>query len=80
MGYLSFGFWSLRLTIMLCLISYVLQELQEPDFMFLAMGPGSIQRGQNFFRKKYLSNFFVAKMKKKVVIMSQKLLRKLCIC
>ena len=32
-------------------------ELQEPDFMFLAMGPGSILGGPNFFKKEYSSKF-----------------------
>ena len=33
----------------------------------------------DFFKKEYLSIIFVAKMKKTLVIMSQKLLYKLCI-
>ena len=66
--------------IMLRIGSYVLKELQEPDFIFLAAGPGSILGSQNFFKKKYLSKFFVAKMKKTLIIMSQKLLCRLCVC
>ena len=49
---------------MLCLGNYMLQELQKPDFMFLATGPGSILEGANFFKKEYLRNIFAAKMKK----------------
>ena len=38
---------------MLCLGSYVLEELQKPDFMFLALGPGSIPGSPKFFEKEY---------------------------
>ena len=37
--------------------------------MFLATGQGSM----NFFKDKYLSKFSVAKLKKTLVIMSQKI-------
>ena len=36
---------------MLCLGGYELSELQEPDFVFVATGPGSILSGPNFFKK-----------------------------
>ena len=42
MGYLCLRFTGLGHKIMLCLGGYVLSELQEPDFMFLATGPESI--------------------------------------
>ena len=42
----------------------MLQELQEPDFMFLATEPGSILGDRNLFEKKYLGKFFVAIIKK----------------
>ena len=42
--------------------------------MFLVMGLGSILEGPKLFKKEYLSKFFVIKMKKTLVIMSQKLL------
>ena len=60
MGYLGLRFVGLGLKIILCLGSYVLQELQEPDFMFPAVGTKSILGDPNFFKKKYLSKFFVA--------------------
>ena len=47
--------------------------------MFLAMEPRNILGGANFFKKKCLSKFFVAKMKT-LVIMAQKLLHSLYIC
>ena len=40
--------------------------------MFLATVRESILGGSNFFKNKYLSKFSVAKMKKTLVIMSQK--------
>ena len=40
--------------------------------MFLATGPGTISGNPNFFKKEYVSKFFVAKMKKTLVDMSQK--------
>ena len=46
--------------------------------MFPATGPGNILGNPNL-KKKYLSKFFAAKMKKTFVIMPQKLLYKLCI-
>ena len=58
---------------MLCLGSYVLHELQEPDFMFLATEPESIL-GPECFKKGVIKQIFVAKMKKALVIMPQKLL------
>ena len=60
MGYLGLRFVGLGLKIILCLGSYVLQELQEPDFMFPARGTESILGDPNFFEKKYLSKFFIA--------------------
>ena len=36
--------------------------------------------GPNIFKEKYSSKFFVAKMKKTLIIMSQKLPCRLCIC
>ena len=47
--------------------------------MFLATEPGSILGCPNFFKKEYLSKFFVAKMKKQLIFMSQKLSYRLCI-
>ena len=64
----------LGLEIMLCLGSFVLYEFQEPDFMILITGSGIILGGPNFLKKKCLRKCFVAKMKKTLVIMSQKLL------
>ena len=52
MGYLGLGFRGLRLEIMLCLESYVLSELQEPDFMFLAKEPGKFSGGAQIFFKR----------------------------
>ena len=40
--------------------------------MFLATGPDRILEGPNFFKNEYLSKFSAAKMKKTLVIMSQK--------
>ena len=79
MGYLGLRFRVLGLKIILCLGSDVLLELQEPDFMFLTKEPGSTLGGPNFFKKECLSKFFVAKMKKTLVVMPQKLLHSLCI-
>ena len=45
--------------------------------MFLAMGPGNNLGEANFFKKEYLRKFFVPKMKKTLVIMSQQLLYEL---
>ena len=53
------------------------KELQEPDFV-PATGPGIFWRPSNFLR--VFKQIFVAKMKKTSVIMSQKLLLRLCIC
>ena len=47
---------------------------QEPDFMFLTTGAGSILGGSSFFKKDCSSKFFEAKIKKTLVMMSQKLL------
>ena len=79
MGYLGFRFRGSGLNIMLCLGSYVFYELQEPDFMFLASRRGNNLGGPNFLKKKYSSKFFVARIKKILAIMSQKLLYRLCI-
>ena len=43
---------------MLCLGSYVLQELQKPDFMFLAAGPGSILGGTIFGKGVFKQIFY----------------------
>ena len=51
----------------------MVKELQEPDFMFLATELESTLGGSNFFKKEYLNKFFVTKMKKTLVIMSQEL-------
>ena len=48
--------------------------------MFLATRQESILGGPTFLKNKYLSKFSVAKMKKTLVIMSQKILCRLCIC
>ena len=40
--------------------------------MFLAKGPGSILGGPRIKQKWYLTEFFAAKTKKTLVIMSQK--------
>ena len=56
----------------------MLQKLQERDFRISAMSPGSFLVGEFF--NKYLGKCFVVKMKKTLVIMSQKLLYWLCIC
>ena len=42
---------------MLRLGSYVLLELQEPDFMFLVCEPGSNLGDPNFFKRSILENF-----------------------
>ena len=51
MGYLGLRFKGLGLKIVLCLGSYVLQELQEPDFMFLATGPAGILGARIFLKR-----------------------------
>ena len=51
MGYLCLRLRSLGLKIVLCLGGYVLLELQEPDFMFLAKGPESILGARIFLKR-----------------------------
>ena len=51
MGYMGLRFKSLGLKIMLCIGSYVLSELQEPDFMYLATGPGRILGARMFLKR-----------------------------
>ena len=48
---LGLRFRGLGLKIMLCLEGYMLLELQEPDFMFLVKGPGSILGAQIFLKR-----------------------------
>ena len=47
--------------------------------MFLAAKQGRILGSPNFFKKEYLSVFFMAEIKKALIITSQKLLYRLCI-
>ena len=55
--------------------------LRVTETIFCGSGYGvrKYSVGPKFFEKKHLSKFFVAKMKKKLVVMSQKLLYGLCI-
>ena len=49
-------------------------------FYLSGLGVRKCSGNPNFFKKEYLSKLFVTKMKKALVIMSQKLSYRLCIC
>ena len=51
MGYLDLRFRDWELKLMLCLGDQMPSELQEPDFMFLATGPGSILGDPTFLER-----------------------------
>ena len=63
-------------------MSRKLGALRVTRTMFYISGHGARKYfgGPNFFKKDYSSEFFVARMKKTFVMMSQKLLSWLCIC
>ena len=71
MGYLGLRLGGLGIKIMLRLGSYVFKSYRN-QILFLSTGLGSILGNPNCFRKEYLSKIFVAKMKKTLVIVSQK--------
>ena len=56
MEYLGLG-----LENMLCIESYVLYQSLEPDFMFIATGPGSILGPKFFLKRSIQANFLLLK-------------------
>ena len=59
-----------------------LSAIRVTGIIFYASGHGSRKYcgRPEFFKKRYLSKFFVVKMKKILFIMSQKILYRLCVC